>query len=173
MDDVAGGVVELGLRQGAAAPVREPTALVDVEAKHLPHEGVIGDLFAEAGGHGGDLGIEQRMGDDPEIVEDLDVLAARVEDLLDLGVGHQIEERLQVEPLGHRVDHGRNVGPCRLDQAQPGPIGGLSHELGVDGDEGPFGQFGAEPFQFAVGSDRGHRLAIARRTGESATHNRT
>ncbi len=173
VDDIAGGVVELGLRQRPPAPVREPTALVDVDAEELPHEGVIGDLLAEAGGHGRDLGVEQRMGNDAQVIEDFHVLAAGMEDLLDLRVGHQIEERLEVQPLGHGVDHRGDIGARGLDQAEPGPIGGLSHELGVDGDEGPLGELGAEPFQFAVGSDRGHRLAIARRTGESATHNRT
>ncbi len=117
MDHVGGGIVELGRRQRPAAPVGEAAALVDVDAQHLAHHRIIGDLLAEAGGHGGDLGVEQGLGDDPQVVEDLHVLAAGVEYLLDGRVGHQRQERRHVQFLGQGVDHPRDVGSGRLDQA--------------------------------------------------------
>ena len=50
-----------------------------------------------------------------------------------------------------------------LDQAQLRPVGGLAHELGVDGDEGLALQPRAEGREFGGGGDRRHRLAIAPR----------
>jgi hypothetical protein len=58
-----------------------------------------------------------------------------MEDLEDLGVEHQLVERGEVDAFGQRVDRGRVVGAGDLGQAELGPIGPLTHELGVDGDK--------------------------------------
>ena len=70
-------------------------------------------------------------------------------------------------PGGQGVDHRLDVRRGRLDQAELGPVGGLAHELGVDGDEGLAGQPLAEGRELGGGGDRRHRLAIARREAAS------
>ena len=52
----------------------------------------------------------------------------------------QVEQRLQVDALGQRVDRRRFLLVGDLDQAQLGPIGVLAHELGVDRDERRLGE---------------------------------
>ncbi len=52
----------------------------------------------------------------------------------------QVEQRLQVDALGLRIDRRRLLGARDLDQAQVRPIGVLAHELGVHGDEGVGGE---------------------------------
>ena len=43
--------------------------------EHLADQGFVGDLLAEPGRHAGDLGVEQRLGIAPMVVEDFHVLA--------------------------------------------------------------------------------------------------
>ena len=70
-----------------------------------------------------------------QIVDDLEVLPAGMEDLEHVLILHeQVEQRLQVD-VGLGVDRRGLVGARDLDQAQVGPIGILAHELGVHGDE--------------------------------------
>ncbi len=71
-----------------------------------------------------------------------------MEDLQDLGVGHQLVERREVDAVGQGVDCGRVFRARHLRQAELGPIGPLTHELGVDGDEFGVGQRLAEGRQF-------------------------
>ena len=77
---------------------------------HRLHEVGIRDLVAEAANHRGNLRVEQRhrhhLG---EVPEDLDVLARGMEDLDHLRVGHQREERREVDSLGERIDRDRLV----------------------------------------------------------------
>ena len=70
-----------------------------------------------------------------ELQEDFQILPRRMEDLEHVRVAHQVEEGLQVQALGQRIDHRLDPRRRRLDQAQLRPIGGLAHEFGVDGDE--------------------------------------
>ena len=67
--------------------------------------------------------------------DDFDVLAGGVEHLEHALVRHQLEERLEVDALGERVDHDRLVGARELRHAQQREIRGLAQEFGVNGDE--------------------------------------
>ena len=79
-----------------------------------------------------------------------------VKDLEDLGVGHQLVEGGEVDTLGQGIDRGRVLGAGDLGQAELGPIGPLTHELGVDGDELGVGQRLAEGRQFIGRGDELH-----------------
>ena len=69
-------------------------------------------------------------------MDDLEVLAAGVEDLEHVAILHkQLEQRSKVD-FGFGVDRGRFVGACNLDQAKVRPIGILAHEFRVHGDKG-------------------------------------
>ena len=95
--------------------------------------------------HRRDLGVEQGLRHLVHAqVEDLEVLARRMKDLQDLGIGHQLVERAKVDAFRQRVDRRRVVGARHLGQAELGPVGALTHELGVDGDEFGVGQGLAE-----------------------------
>ena len=111
-------------------------ALSIVAAGQRGDQRVVADLVAEAGHHGGDLGVEQRRGHGAEALqEDLDVLPRGVEHLHHRGVGEQRAERGEVEPFGLRV-RSRHLGVAgQLHDAELRPIGALAHELGIDGDE--------------------------------------
>jgi hypothetical protein len=50
-------------------------------------------------------------------------------------VGHQAEQRLQIDLRRDRVDHDRLVGACHLHDAELRPEGGLAQELRVDADK--------------------------------------
>ncbi|MNS80467.1 hypothetical protein D3C72_1141470 [compost metagenome] len=140
MGHVAQGIDQLRVRQGTSRPVGEAAALVQFLAQHLADQLFIADLIAESGGHGGDLGVEHRLGHGAQAVEDFDVLTGGVEDLDDRFVAQQGEEGLQVQILGQGVDDRGVRGRSGLDQAQLGPVGRLAHELGVDRDERGLGQ---------------------------------
>ena len=51
-------------------------------------------------------------------------------------VRHQVEERLEVDAGGERIDHHRLVARRQLRHAEQRVVGGLAEEFGVDGDEG-------------------------------------
>jgi hypothetical protein len=70
-----------------------------------------------------------------EVEEDLDVLTGGVEDLEHALIGHEVEQRLEVDALGERVDRRRLFGAADLHQAEDRPIGLVAHEFGVDRDE--------------------------------------
>ena len=141
MGDVGDRIVDLALVERAAAPVGEARALVEAVAEQALDQVRIADLLAVPERHRRDLRVEQRVGHlAGQIVDDLEVLAAGVEDLEHLLVLHeQVEQRLEVDiRLG--IDRRRFVGARDLDQAEVGPIGVLAHELGVHGDEGLLGE---------------------------------
>ena len=84
--------------QRPARPVGEAVRLVERVAGDALHELVVGDRIAVAEHHGGDLGIDDRVGDQAGLVPaDFDVLARGVEDLDDLLVRHQREERREID----------------------------------------------------------------------------
>src|SRR5262249_17912266 len=119
MRDVGNRIVDLALVERTAAPVGEARTLVEAVAEERLDEIRISDLFAMPQRRGGDLGVEQGMGDlAGEIMDDFEVLTARVEDLEDLFVGdEQVEEGFKVYSLGLGID-GRGLhGRCDLDQA--------------------------------------------------------
>ena len=135
MGDVGKGVVELPLAQRPVRPVGKAQGLVDPRMGELRRQGLVPHRVAEAAHHGGDLGVEQGRGNGAvQLVEDLDILARRVEDLEHLGIRHELQERRQLDALGQGIDDGGLVGPRDLDEAEPRPIGPFPHELGIDGD---------------------------------------
>jgi hypothetical protein len=155
--DVADRIVDLALVERPPSPVGEARALVEAVADQALDEVRIADLLAEPQSHRRDLRVEDRVrGPAGQIVDDLDVLAAGVEDLQDLLiVDQQVEQGLEVDPLGLGVDRGRFLLVADLDQAEVGPIGVLAHELGVDGDEVGLGKPFAQGLKrFGIGDQR-------------------
>ena len=145
MGDVADGVVDLARAQRAQRPVGEARRLVDACLDQLGDQGLVAHRIAEAANHGGDLGVEKRRRQAiHQDGEDLHVLARRMEDLEDFGIGQQVEQGREVDAVGQGVDGARLVRPRHLDQAEARPIGALAHELGIDGDELGVGQAAAE-----------------------------
>jgi hypothetical protein len=49
--------------------------------------------------------------------------------------GHQLEERLEVDAFGQRIDHDGFVRARHLHDAEQGIIGRLAQEFGIDGDD--------------------------------------
>ena len=97
---------------------------------------VVGDAVAIAEHHGGHLGVEDRVRDDARAMhDDFDVLARGVEHLQHRLIGHQVEERFQVDAGGQRVDHDGFLRAGHLDHAEQGIIGRLTQKFGVDGDD--------------------------------------
>ena len=144
MGDVADGIGELALGQGAAAPVGEAGGLVQVAAKQALHQHGIAHRLAEAADHGGDLRVEDRVGNDSrQMMNDLNVLPRRMKDLQHVLVDHEVEEWLEVDVRREAVDEHLGVMRSHLDEAQARPEGLLAHELGIDGDEGRRRELGA------------------------------
>jgi len=137
MGHIADRIFDLAIGQRAAAPVGEARAFVDRDAEPAFNEIGIADLFGLADRHHCDLGVEDRMRRLAcEIVDDFDVLTARMEDLEHIFVvAEQVPERLQVDPVGQRIDRGGFLLVPDLHQAEFGPVGVLAHEFGVDADE--------------------------------------
>ena len=122
---------------------------------------VVGDGIAIAEHHGRDLGVEDRVRNDPGLMpDDFDVLARGVEDLQHLLVGHQLEERLEVDALGQRIDHDRFLGARHLHDAEQGIIGRLAQEFGIDGDDRVLGEAGANSGEFRGGGNQIHERSI-------------
>ena len=140
--DVGDRIIDLALVERAAAPVGEARALVEAVPEQALDQVRIADLLAMAERHRRDLRVEQRMRDlAGQIVDDLEVLAAGVEDLQHVLILHeQVEQGLQVDALGLGIDRRGFLGARDLDQAEIRPIGVLAHELGVHGDEGLGGE---------------------------------
>ena len=132
----------------------------------------VGDLFAVAADHRRDLGVEQRRRQDAgELPEDLEVLPGGVEHLDHVLVGHQLQQRLEVEPLGERVDRQRLVVGGELDDAEDRPERRLAQEFGVDGHERRARQAQAGLSEFVRRRDQGqwrrwlYRLSRCGRAG--------
>ena len=127
---------------------------------------VIADRIAEAADHRRDLRVEDRMRDQPAaMVDDLDVLPGGMEHLEHLLIRHQLEERLEVDALGQRVDHDRFLGACHLNDAEQGIVGGLTQEFRIDGDDWMSGETGAGCGEFRSGCNQIHERSITRPTG--------
>ena len=87
MGDIGQGIVQLRHAQGAAAPIGKTARLVDIDAQHVPNKRIIGDLFAQACGHAGNLGVEQGLWHTAQIEEDFDILAGSVKHFFDSLIG--------------------------------------------------------------------------------------
>ena len=89
------------------------------------------------------------------MVEDLEVLPGGVHHLEHGLVGHQRQQRRQVEARRQGIDRHGLVLARDLDQAELGVVGAVAHELGVDRDEALGAHPAAEGGQgFVVGDQR-------------------
>src|SRR5262249_34563978 len=68
----------------------------------------------------------------------------------------QLEEALEVDALGQRIDHDRLVGAGHLHHAKQRIIGGFPQELGVDGDDRMLLEARAGGREFGRGRDQIH-----------------
>src|SRR5690606_14525021 len=94
------------------------------------------DLVAKAADHRRHLGVEDGGGQAAgQVVEDLQVLPCRVEDLQYAAVIEKLEQRGKINSRRERIDDGGLFRACDLDQAELRPVGGVADELGVDRDE--------------------------------------
>ena len=161
MDDIGQRVCDLPLGQGPLRPIGEARGLVETGAGQPPDQRLVADRVAKAAHHRRDLRIEYRVRHlAGQLKEDFEVLARRVKHLEDRGVGHQVQQRRQIDAGSQRVDRDRLVRPRHLRQAQDRPVGALAHELGIDGDE--LGAFlpGAERRERLGVGDQGHCRAL-------------
>ena len=159
--DVAERIAKLLVRQRPAAPVREARRLVDLRADDALGEIAVAHRLAEPAHHRRHLGVEDRVRNDAGPgIDDLDVLPARMEHLERAGIGHQIEERLQVDAGSQRVDDQLLLGAGHLDEAQFRPEGLLAQELRVDRQVGMLCEGGAGIGELLSGLDYKHRCGI-------------
>ena len=134
MGDIGYGIFQLARVERAARPVGEPGALVQCNAKPAVNQIGIADLFALADRHRCNLGVKNRMrGLAGDIVDDLDILPAGVENLEDVFiVDQQFHQRPEINALGKGVNRGCFLAIGNLDQAENRPIGVLAHELCIN-----------------------------------------
>ena len=168
MGDVADRIIDLALVERTARPIGEARALVEHPAEQALDEILVADLLAEPERHRRHLRIEQGMGGAAgQVEDDLDILAAGVEDLEHmLVIDEQVHQGGEVDPLRLGIDRRRLLAIGDLDQAQLRPIGVLAHELGVDRDEVRPGEPFAELFEGLGIADQGmdtHRAALIAR----------
>jgi hypothetical protein len=165
MGDVGERVGQLRVGERPARPVGEARGLVDLGLRHVVDELLVGNRIAVAADHGGHLGVEERLRQQAaEQPDDLEVLPGGVEHLHHALVGHQGEERREVEVGRERIDeHARPVRPRHLDEAEFRIVGGLAHELRIDGDEGMRGETVAGLGEGVRGRDQVHGIRLYRR----------
>ncbi len=103
-------IIELLVGKRAAAPVGKPRGLVEVLARNLLHELVIGNRIAKAADHCRHLRVENWRGDQiAQMKDNLDILPGGMEDLDDFLIGHQAEEGRKVQPRRQRIHQRRMV----------------------------------------------------------------
>ena len=91
-----------------------------------------------------------------QMVEDLEILAGGMHHLEHALVGHQRQQRPEVEARRQRIDRDRLLLARDLHQAQLGEVGAVAHELGVDRDEALAAHAGAEGGERRVVGDQRH-----------------
>jgi hypothetical protein len=133
---------------------------VEAVAGDALHQLVVGNRVAIAQDHGGNLSVDQRHRNEAgRMPADLDVLAGCVEDLDDVLVRHQVEQRLEVDAVGQRIDHDGFVSAGDLRHAKLRIIGALAQELGINRHEWVALQ---APADFSQGSGRCDQLHTLR-----------
>ena len=154
-------VMHLVFGQRPARPVGKTVGLVRPMAGNALDQLVVGNGIAIAEHHGRDLGVEDRVRHDPGLVpDDFDILTGGVENLQHLLVGHQCEERLEVDALGQRIDHDRFLRARHLHDAEQRIIGRLTQEFGIDGDDRVLGEAGANGGEFRSGGNQIHEQSM-------------
>ena len=96
----------------------------------------IADLIAETANHRCNLRVEQRLRNNiAQMTDDFQILPRRVKNLQDTLISHEVEKRLKLDAIGHRVDDGFVFTSSHLNETKLRPEGPLAHELGIDGNE--------------------------------------
>ncbi len=95
-----------------------------------------------------------------QIPDDFQVLPGGMEDLDDVGVGHQLEKRREVQPFRDGVDGGGVIVAGDLDDADFWPKGRFAEKFRIDGDEGVFGKGLANGGQSAGIRDEAHEIFL-------------
>ena len=136
MDHVGQRVFDLPVGQWPVRPVGEARGLVEAGAGKTPHQSFVADRVAEPANHRGDLGVEHRVRHlARQLKEDLQILPGRVKHLQHRRVGHQRQQRRQVETRRQRIDRHRLVRAGDLYDTKDRPEGPLAHELRIHRDE--------------------------------------
>ena len=78
------------------------------------------------------------------VKDDLDILTRGVKHLQHGFVRHQVEERLQVDAVGERIDDNGLVRARQLDHAEQRVIRRLAQKLGIDCNDAMFGEAAAD-----------------------------
>ena len=157
MRHVGGGVGRSApAESGRAAQSLKRCALSICPPVSAETSAVVADLIAEAGHHGGDLGVEQRARHVAEAQhENLDVLARGVEHLRPpRGSASSAPSGARSMPGASASTTATSSRAAELHHAQLRPVGALAHELGVDGDEGLGAQAVAEGGERVGGGDQ-------------------
>jgi hypothetical protein len=153
--------MDLLFGQGAARPVGETVGLVGPVAGDALDQLVVGNGIPVAEHHGRDLGVEDRVRNDAGLVpDDFDILPGGVENLQHLLVGHQIEERLEVDARSQRIDHDRFLRARHLYDAEQWIIGRFAEKFGIDGDDRVFREAVANSGEFRSSGDKFHERSI-------------
>src|SRR5262249_53243549 len=101
MRDIGQRVGNLRLAERSARPVGKPVRLVQRVARYALHQLVVGDRVAIAENHGGNLRVDDWMGDLlRQVPDNFNVLASGVEYLDDLFVRHQLEKGGEIDIVG-------------------------------------------------------------------------
>src|SRR5690606_10958157 len=102
---VGKGVFKLTLGERTMAPIREARSLVDPLTSDTQDQLIVRNTVAETAYHCGNLGIKYRGRDEvAQMIDNLDILTRRVEDLRDPFVPHELEKRGKVHSWRKRVD---------------------------------------------------------------------
>ena len=118
MGDVGDRIVDLALVERAAAPVGEARALVEAVAEQRFDQVRIADLLAVPERHRRDLRVEQRVGHlAGQIVDDLEILAAGVEDLQHVVV---VDQQVEQTARGRCPPSDRSPPPPRCSRPGSG-----------------------------------------------------
>ena len=157
MGDIGQCIFQLAFGKRTMAPVGKARRFVDFHMRDLARQGLVGGGVAKTAHHGGDLGVEQRIGQDAALkIENLDVLAGGMQHLHDVVTADQVVKRLQVEARGKGIDNAFAARRRHLYQAQFGIIGLVAQEFGVQRQIGRARQFGHKSLQRVIGLDYSH-----------------
>ena len=163
MDHVGQGVFDLPRAQGPVRPIGEAGGFVDLRFGDLGDKRLVGRRFAEAADHGGDLGIENGGGNFARhVMENLDVLPRGVKDLENVAIGHQLENRIEIDAGRQSIDRRSALRPADLQQAEIRPEAAFADEFRVDGYISGGGETPAEGRNRAVFSQQSHRRPYTR-----------
>src|SRR5271157_2185409 len=90
--------------------------------------------------------------------DDFEILPRGVKHLDDVGIGHQLEKRREVQIFGDGVNSEGVIVAGKLDHADLWPKSRLAEKFRIDSDEGIFGEGLAKGRQCAGIGDKAHEI---------------